>query len=233
MLDRINFLSKDKSAIAKIFREIVFGIEDGMVSTLGSLMGVAVGSGNPKMVILAGIVVISVESISMGIGSYLSNRSEEEMEVEEIKEEKKELENFPVKERKELYTTYLKDGWSEELANKMTEEASQNEKLFLKEMIVHELKISNSRKSISVKGGIAMFFAYIFGGAIPLFSFFILPIENAIYLSIVVTLLGLFLLGMGTAKITKRPILKSSFRMLIIGGIALSAGVIAGVLIGF
>ena len=231
MLDKINFLSKDKSAIAKIFREIVFGIEDGMVSTLGSLMGVAVGSGNPKIVILTGIVVISVESISMGIGSYLSNRSEEEMEVKEIEEEKEELENFPTKERKELYDTYRKDGWSEELANKMTEEASQNEKLFLKEMIVHELKISNSQKSVSVKGGVAMFFAYVFGGAIPLFSFFLLPIESAIYFSIIVTLLGLFLLGTGTAKITKRPILKSSFRMLIIGGIALCAGVIAGLLI--
>jgi predicted membrane protein (TIGR00267 family) len=228
-----NLICPDRSCTAKILKEVVFGIEDGMVSTLGSLMGVAVGSGNPQMVVLAGIVIISVESISMGIGSYLSNRSQEEMEREEIKEEKEELKKFPTEEKRELYLTYIKNGWTEELAEKMSEEASQNKRLFLNEMIIHELKINGVIKSLALKSGLAMFFAYILGGIIPLSSFLLLPIHKAIYFSVITTLTGLFILGMSTTKFTKRSTVKSGFRMLIIGGIALFAGVIAGLLIRF
>jgi VIT1/CCC1 family predicted Fe2+/Mn2+ transporter len=227
-----DYIHHQKSSITNVLREVIFGMEDGMVSTLGSITGIAIGSNSQSVVILAGIVIISVESISMGIGSYLSNRSEEEMEARKIEEEKEELKNFPEEEKEELYQIYLEDGWTDGMAKKMSEEASQKEALFLKEMTMHELKISNDGESISVKGGIFMFFAYVLGGGIPLFSYLILPIKNAIPFSIVVTLVGLFFLGMGTTKFTKQPMLKSSMRVLVMGGIALVVGLVAGVLIG-
>lgn len=215
-----DFIHHKKSSVASVLSEVVFGVEDGMVSTLGSITGIAIGSGNHSTVLLAGIVIVSVESISMGIGSYLSNKSEEEMNERKIKEEKE-----------ELYQMYLKDGWSENLAKEMSKEASKNEELFLKEMIMHELKIPKDEESISIKGGLYMFFAYIFGGLIPLFSYLILPIKTAMPISIVITLIGLFVLGMSTTKFTKQPILKSGFRVLTMGGIALIAGLIAGILL--
>ena len=226
-----DFIHHKKSSVASVLSEVVFGVEDGMVSTLGSITGIAIGSGNHSTVLLAGIVIVSVESISMGIGSYLSNKSEEEMNEKKIKEEKEELKKFPEEEKEELYQMYLKDGWSENLAKEMSKEASKNEELFLKEMIMHELKIPKDEESISIKGGLYMFFAYIFGGLIPLFSYLILPIKTAMPISIVITLIGLFVLGMSTTKFTKQPILKSGFRVLTMGGIALIAGLIAGILL--
>jgi VIT1/CCC1 family predicted Fe2+/Mn2+ transporter len=227
-----DYIHHQKSSITNVLREVIFGMEDGMVSTLGSITGIAIGSNSQSVVILAGIVIISVESISMGIGSYLSNRSQEEMEARKIEEEKEELKNFPEEEKEELYQIYLEDGWTDGMAKKMSEEASGKEALFLKEMTMHELKISNDGESISIKGGIFMFFAYVLGGGIPLFSYLILPIKNAIPLSIVITLIGLFFLGMGTTKFTKQPMLKSSMRVLIMGGIALAVGLMAGLLVG-
>src|SRR3989344_8832426 len=90
-----NYVHHQSSHIASVLKEVVFGMEDGMVSTLGSITGIAIGSGDHSMVILAGIVIISVESISMGIGSYVSNLSHEEMNQRKIKEEQEELQNFP------------------------------------------------------------------------------------------------------------------------------------------
>lgn len=220
-----------RSPMTDVFKEIFFGIEDGMVSTLGSITGIAIGSNNHATVILAGVVIVSVESISMGIGSYLSNHSQEEVEKREKEEEKEGLEKFPKEEKEELYQMYLDTGWSEDLAKQMSEEASKNKKLILKEMITHELKIPDGQKSISIKGGFFMFFAYILGGLIPLFSYLILPLKNAIPLSIIVTLFGLLTLGMVTAKFTKQPLIKSSLKVLFIGGTALGAGLIAGILI--
>jgi predicted membrane protein (TIGR00267 family) len=227
-----DYIHHQKSKIANVLREVVFGLEDGMVSTLGSIAGIAIGSGNKATVILAGTVIIAVESISMGIGSYLSNKSEEEMDQRKIAEEIEELKLFPEAEKNELYNMYLKDGWSENLSKQMSEEASKNEKIFLKEMVLRELNIPGEQESVSLKGGIYMFFAYIIGGMVPLSSYFFLPIKTAVIVSVITTLIGLFALGMSTTKFTKQPLIKSGMRILIMGGIALVAGLTAGLLIG-
>ncbi len=56
-------------------REIVFGLEDSLVSTLGAVTGIAVGTQNAYVVILSGLVLIAVEAVSMSAGSYLSSKS--------------------------------------------------------------------------------------------------------------------------------------------------------------
>lgn len=66
-------------------REIIFGLEDGTVSTLGILVGIAIGTNNKSLVVLSGLVVIFVESLSMAAGTYLSNKSQQEVHLAEDK----------------------------------------------------------------------------------------------------------------------------------------------------
>lgn len=66
--------------IAESMREIVFGLEDSLVSTLGALTGIAIGSHSTYIVILSGFVLIAAESMSMAAGSYLSSKSATETE---------------------------------------------------------------------------------------------------------------------------------------------------------
>lgn len=61
-------------------RSIVFGIEDSLVSTTGLVAGISVGSSNREFVILAGIVAVSIEAVSMGAGEYLSDDAVNELE---------------------------------------------------------------------------------------------------------------------------------------------------------
>lgn len=217
------------SSLEGMIREVVFGMEDGMVSTLGSVTGIAVGSGNHSTVVLAGLVIIAVESISMGIGSYLSNRSEEEVSDRKLAEEKSEITNYPLEEKEELRQMYVEDGWPTKLAQEMSETVSQNPSLMLKEMALRELKIFPSSDSVSIKGGFYMFGSYILGGLLPLASYLFLPINNAIPTSIVLTLIGLFGIGAFATKFTKQPVIKSGIKMLVVGGIALIVGLVVGV----
>ncbi|HEY5600586.1 MAG TPA: VIT1/CCC1 transporter family protein [Patescibacteria group bacterium] len=56
------------------FRSILFGIEDSLVSTTGLIAGISVGSSdNREFVLLAGLVAVSIEAVSMGAGEYLSD----------------------------------------------------------------------------------------------------------------------------------------------------------------
>jgi len=75
--------------VAKSIREIIFGLEDGLVSTLGTLTGVAVGTQNASVVILSGLVLVAVEATSMAAGSYLSSKTAQEAEKAWVTSENK------------------------------------------------------------------------------------------------------------------------------------------------
>ncbi|MFC1687852.1 VIT1/CCC1 transporter family protein [Patescibacteria group bacterium] len=211
-------------------REIVFGMEDGMVSTLGAITGIAVGSQDHYTVLLAGIVIISVESISMGIGSYLASKSQDDLRKRVIREEKEEIRDYPREEKHELHGFLIRDGWPESIADQMVDAANRDDKLMLKEMQYRELNIS-SQGGNSLQNGIKMFLSYVVGGLIALFAYFFLPISTAMILSIIVTLVGLFTLGAITSRYTKVSWRKSGLRILLLGGIALAIGLIVGELV--
>ena len=59
---------------------IFFGIEDSLVSTTGALAGIAIGSGNKELILVTAIVIIAVESTSMGASEFLSEETEEDIE---------------------------------------------------------------------------------------------------------------------------------------------------------
>jgi len=218
-------IHNDKSVILSNIREVVFGLEDGMVSTLGAISGIAVGTGSHFAVILSGLVIIAVESISMGLGAFLSNSSEKALDRRKLREERLQITHNPEKEKLELKKFYLKDGWSKELAQAMSDYAGRRPKLLLKEMVNRELKICAS-PTYPFKRGVIMFFAYILGGLIPLASYFFIPLSQAIYFSIGFTLTGLFILGAAVGKLSFGNWLRNAFRMLIVGGLALSIGLI-------
>lgn len=217
--------SNNKSAI---IREVVFGMEDGMVSTLGAITGIAVGSQDQYTVLLAGCVIVAVESVSMGIGSYISNKVSKEVDQNTIEEEKHEIDKHPSEETEELYSMFVRDGWPEHLAVSMTKYAKLSKKLMLREMQYRELGISPYGSGNPFINAVSMYFAYIAGGFIPLASYFLLPIQFAIPISVVVTLCSLFVLGFATTRYTNNNPIRSGLRILILGGIALSVGYAVG-----
>jgi len=143
-------------------------------------------------------------------------------------EEKEEIENFPHEEREELLDIYLKNGWPKDLAVKMSEAAFKDKKLMFDEMAHHELNIDPNIKVNSWHNGLFMFLAYVIGGMIPLFAYFLFPIGIAIKISIVITLFGLFALGASTARYTKGNWIKMGTKVLILGGVALLVGYLIG-----
>lgn len=223
-----NYIHHQKERNSSTLRELVFGMEDGMVSTLGSVTGIAAATGDPFTTILAGLVIVSVESISMGVGSYLSSKSVRSIDERKLMEEKEELEQYPKEEEVELVGMYVKSGWSPALAKKMAKEAAQNEDLFLEEMAFRELKIIPDNLETPLENGIVMGVSYIFGGAIPLLPYFFLSTGSAIALSVFVTLIALFLLGVYITKYSKRKWFVSGFEMFALASAAALVGFVVG-----
>lgn len=213
---------------SSLLREIVFGLEDGMVSTLGAVTGIATATNSEFTTLLSGFVVISVESISMAVGSYLSTKSEKDTDERKLHEEREELKKFPEDEREELLGMYVEDGWPKKLAKEMALVASKDKHLFLREMAYRELEIIPDSIEKPFLHGSVMFVAYVIGGSIPVLPYLFLSINQAVKFSIFFTLVGLFVLGILTTTFTKRKWWKAGLEMLILASLAASVGYFVG-----
>lgn len=223
-----NFVHHQNSKWSENIREIIFGAEDGMVSTLGAVTGIAAGTADSKIVLLSGLVIIAVESISMGIGSYLSNKSVVDLNKRKLYEESLEIKANPKFEAKELLAMYLANGWPKKIASEMVKVASKNKKLMLQEMAYHELCLTPDVQDNSLVGGFFMFCFYIVGGSIPLLSYIFLPMSQAVSFSIISTLLSLFILGVVTTKFTKLTWWKAGLQMFLLASLAAGVGFVVG-----
>lgn len=226
------YLHHHHNGFVEHIRETVFGVQDGMVSTLGAITGVAVGSASTPTVILAGLAIIAVESVSMAIGSYISSHAEEKLSERVIEEEREEIKDCPECEAVEAKELFMRDGWPEALAEEMAAVAKKDQKLMLKEMAYRELGINPYQKDGSIQDGVVMFFAYIVGGLVPLTPYFFLPLQGAMLVSIPAALIGLFILGVVVARYTAQSWVHSGIRLLVFGSIALIVGYTVGVLFG-
>lgn len=214
--------------IGATIREVVFGMEDGMVSTLGAVTGIAAGTQDHFTVVLSGLVIISVESISMAVGSYLSSKSERSIDERKLEEEAEELVQYPEEEKQELIDMYVTAGWSAPLAKEMAEEASKDKDLFLQEMAYRELKIIPDKLEEPLKNAVAMGVSYVVGGSIPLLPYLLLPLRSAVLVSVIVTLFSLFILGVVTTKFSKRSWWKAGLEMFTLASAAALIGFLVG-----
>ena len=229
--NRKDFIHHQQSVSTAIIREAVFGIEDGIVSTFGAITGIAAATHDPFFVLLSGIVIISVESVSMGVGSFLSSKSERAIDERKLEEEKSEVVEHIEHERKEMFGLFVEDGWPKTLAKQMADTAAKDEDLLLREMAYRELKVFPDNLESPKKNAVAMWAAYIVGGIIPLSSYFFLPVQTALAVSIPLTLFALFIVGAITTKFSKRSWVKAGFEMLALASVAGAIGFFVGQLV--
>ena len=218
----------DKNGSLASIRELVFGIEDSLVSTLGVVIGIAAGTADGKIVILSGIIIIVVEALSMAAGSYVSSKSHREMIEKTIAEERHEIETDPVRETEELRGMYARKGFSPDEVEILIRRITADKELWLEEMTLRELRIGGSELDEPGKSSWVMFVSYVGGGMIPLMPYVFLSPSRGSAVSAVITTLALFALGYWKGKVTKNNGLKSGFEMTLICASAAIAGYVIG-----
>lgn len=222
-----------RSRLLESLREIVFGLEDGIVSTLGAVTGIAVGTGDPFIVILSGVVVIFVESLSMGAGTYLSSKSEHEFEERILAEERHEIETEPERERAELVEFYTERGFTPEEVEIIVNRITQNPKLWLEEMAFKELGIVPDVERHPVRDGLIMSFSYIIGGFVPVISYFFISVQAGILTSIALSVVVLFIVGYIKGTIVHVNRIKSGVEMMIVSLSAAGVGYVVAQIVNF
>jgi VIT1/CCC1 family predicted Fe2+/Mn2+ transporter len=213
-------------------RSAILGLNDGLISTFTLLVGVAaatLASSGPFIVILTGIAAMVSGAISMGLGEYVSSKSEYIYIKNEIKKEKAEISLFPEEEKAEVRVIFKKMGFDGDTLDACVDTITSNEEIWLNFLIKIELGLEEPNNPII--GALLTFFSFILGAFIPLFPYFLNLNLISLILSSVFSFGSLFIVGILKTKITGESWIKSSLEMLLIGAVAFIASYSIGIVL--
>ena len=209
-------------------RDAVFGTQDGLVSTLGALTGIAEGTQSGRLVVLSGLVIVAVESLSMAAGSYLSSKTQRQYLERLLEEEQEAIATDPEGERREIGAMYRARGYTEEEIAVISRRLVSDPTLLLEDMAHKELGICPATLEEPAGNAAVMGSAYIVGGSIPILPYLLLPFAAALASSIAGTFLALFALGAWKGRVVGRGWWQSGLEMLLLAGLTTLAGFIIG-----
>jgi VIT1/CCC1 family predicted Fe2+/Mn2+ transporter len=204
--------------------DIVIGMSDGLTVPFALAAGLSGAIDNSNIIVIAGIAKIAAGSIAMGLGGYLSGKTEQDHYKNEVKRENYEIENLRQKEIAETKEFFAELGLSEEVQNKATDEISRDKNKWVDFMMKYELGLEKTDPKRATKSALNIGISYIVGGIIPLSPyFFIDDAQEALKYSAVTTLLCLFMFGYFKSKITGVNPLLGALRVTLIGAAAAAA----------
>ena len=209
---------------SEFLRDIVIGMSDGLTVPFALAAGLSGAVNDSHIIVIAGIAEIAAGSIAMGLGGYLSGKTEQDHYVNEEKREYYEVENLRERELEETKEFFANIGLSKELQEKATAEISQDKKRWVDFMMLYELGLEKPDPKRATKSALNIGLSYIAGGIIPLLPyFFIAKSSEALQYSFVVTLICLFVFGYFKSKITGVNPWVGALKVMLIGTLAAAA----------
>ncbi|KAK3582566.1 hypothetical protein CHS0354_024120 [Potamilus streckersoni] len=227
------FETRHKTVGGNALRAAVLGGNDGLISNFSLVMGVAGATYGQNEIIIAGLAGLLAGSLSMSLGEWISVKSSHELYENQIELELEELETNPEGEEKELALIYMTKGLSEELAIKKAKDVISNKEQAHEILVREELGINiDDMKDSAMEAAVTSFFLFAFGALIPIIPFFFFTGTFAIALSVVLSCLGLYLIGAMITLFTNKSAIYSGLRQMIFGLVAAIITYSIGKLVG-
>ena len=224
---------RHRAVAGNSLRAAVLGANDGLVSNLSLVMGVAGAAPEGRTVLLAGLAGLVAGSCSMAMGEWLSVNSSRELAARQIATEREELEASPEEEKEELVLIYQAKGLPESQARALADQLLSDKESALDTLAREELGIDPKELGGSPwqAAGVS-FLLFALGAAFPVAPFFVLQGLPATAASLALSGLAMTGIGAATSLFTGRGPLFSAVRQMAIGYAAAAVTYGVGRLVG-
>lgn len=224
---------KHRSIGGNALRAAVLGANDGLVSNMSLVMGVAGATDGQSGVLLAGMAGLLAGALSMALGEWISVKSSQELYERQMALEMLEIETNPEGEMRELALIYIAKGIPEAQAHQMAATAIQDTEHAHKILVKEELGINTEDlKGSAWEAAITSFLLFSVGAILPVIPFFYTSGFMAIGQSLSFSTIGLFVIGSAITLFTGKSIWFSGFRQVLFGLAAAAITYGIGKLIG-
>lgn len=231
-------LSRLRVARVSRVREVIFGTQDGLLTTLGLVSGVGGATGDRYTVLVAGAAGAFAGMIAMGAGAYISGKSQQEVHQAEVEVERSELRANPERELEELVRLFQDEGLPEEDARVVAGKIAARPSAMLAAMTRMELRLQ-VEPGQPIREGVFMALAFAVGAIVPIVPWLALStghiasvagldVSPALLVSAGVTLLALFFMGAGKARFARTSSLRAGLEIMLIGLGAATVGYLLG-----
>ena len=222
-------LDRERWRVASLgrIREVVFGAQDGILSTVALVTSVAVALDSQTAVLVAGLAA-AAGTISLAPGAYLGSRAEQDVQRAEIAREAQEIEEKPAEELAELVVIYQREGRTFEEARRMADEIAEDKELWLRTLVEKELGISPDETSNPMKDAAAMGVSFLLAAAVPIIPHILLTGTAAISVSVTGALVALFVLGSLKGRLVQKSPILQGLEILGIGAVSAAIGFALG-----
>lgn len=207
-----------------LLRDVVIGMSDGLTVPFALAAGLSGAVDKSSIIVIAGIAEVAAGSIAMGLGGYLAGKTEQDHYNSEVKREYDEVENLRHREIEETKEFFANIGLSEELQNQATEEIAQDKDRWVAFMMKYELGLDKPDPRRATKSALNIGISYIVGGIIPLSPYFFIDNSTeALKISVIATLICLFVFGYFKSRTTGVNPWWGALKVTMIGALAAAA----------
>ena len=217
------------SSLLGEIREIVFGAQDGLVSTL-AVVSTAAGAFHDRYpVLVAGIASALAGIFSMAVGEYIGSKSQREIFDAQVTSERHEIVERPGEAEAEVAFMLAEEGLGDEDAARIAAIMARHPEALLRTMVSKELGIQVEDEQGGVlQGALLMGAAFGLGAAVPVLPFLFLPVDAALGVAAIATGTVLFGIGVVKSRWTHRSALSSGLEVLALAAFAGIAGYLFG-----
>jgi VIT1/CCC1 family predicted Fe2+/Mn2+ transporter len=205
-------------------RDIVIGMSDGLTVPFALAAGLSGAVASTSIVVTAGLAEIAAGSIAMGLGGYLAARTDLEHYTSERARELREVEDVPQQEEYEVAEILRTYGLGDEHIAPTVAAISADRDRWVDFMMQFELGLEAPHPARARRSALTIAASYIAGGLIPLAPYMLFNnVLTALWVSVGVTLLALFVFGYVKGRFTGLDPLRGGGQTVLIGGVAAAA----------
>jgi VIT1/CCC1 family predicted Fe2+/Mn2+ transporter len=214
-------------------RDVVIGMSDGLTVPFALAAGISGAGVGTAIVVTAGLAEIAAGSIAMGLGGYMAARTDVEHYTAELTRETEEMDSVPEKEKAEVADVFREYGLAEGQIKTIVETISRDRKRWVDFMMRFELGLDVPDPKRAAVSALTIAGSYIAGGLIPLAPYMIFKdLHVALWSSVGVTMLALFVFGFIKGQFTGLKPLRSGLQTVLVGGLAAGVAFLLARLLG-
>jgi len=219
-------IKTESERIARLagIREIVFGSQDGLISTTTLVLGIAATTSQSPVVLVAGAVATLAGALSMGVGSYLASRAQRQLYESELAGERREIAEKPGEETAELIAALIGRGLSRRDAVEVVRRITPHPRLMIELLGALELGLTPASLGSPLRDALVMGAAFAAGSIVPLLPFMALDVKSALAATMVLALVTLFAIGAVKAWLSGRRLIASGLEVMLLGSAAGALG---------
>ena len=209
--------------------DVVLGAQDGLVNTLGVVLGVAAASSDARIVFASGMAAGIAESLSMAAVGYTSSVARGDLFRSERDREYRHLETTPEVEREEVRALYVRKGFEGDLLDRVVDTICANEDVWVAVMMAEEHELLPVDGRASLRSALVVGISAFGGSVLPVLPFAMLGLRASVAVALALGAALHFALGAYKAKVTVGHRARSGAELAVIG----MASAVAGYAIGW